>query len=61
MEMRGTAAATVGCVCGYQAWGADDAELRRLIRAHVDRAHPEFDYTDEQIREWVRSEKKEVR
>lgn len=42
-------------MCGYQAQGPDDAHLRRLIRHHVDRAHPEFAFSEDQIRQWVLS------
>ena len=33
--------------------GADDDELFRLAREHVDRDHPEIPRSDEQIRERV--------
>jgi hypothetical protein len=33
--------------------GADDEELFRLARDHVDRDHPEMQRTDEQLRERV--------
>lgn len=61
MEARGRDGVTVGCVCGFRARAADETALRRQLRAHVDRVHPEFAFTDEQLRDWVRSERKEAR
>jgi predicted small metal-binding protein len=55
MKERRETERTVGCMCGFRARGADDASLRGQIRTHVDRAHPEFPYTEEQIRLWVAS------
>ena len=43
----------IECPCGHE--GADDEELFRLAREHVDRDHPEMQRTDEQIRERVSS------
>jgi hypothetical protein len=33
--------------------GVDDEELFRSIRQHVDTVHPQDDYTDGQLREWM--------
>lgn len=33
--------------------GRDDEELFRSIRRHVDTVHPEDEYTDAQLREWM--------
>jgi predicted small metal-binding protein len=41
----------VNCPCGHYLAAADDEELFRLAREHVDRDHPEMVRTDEQIRE----------
>jgi predicted small metal-binding protein len=41
------------CPCGHHLEGADDDELFRLAREHIDRDHPEMQRTDEQIRERV--------
>jgi predicted small metal-binding protein len=43
----------IGCPCGHHLEGADDDELFRLAREHVDRDHPEMQRSDEQIRERV--------
>ena len=43
----------IECPCGHQLEGADDEELCRLAREHVDRDHPEMVRTDEQLRERV--------
>ena len=41
------------CPCGHHLEAADDEELFRVAREHVDRDHPEMQRTDEQIRERV--------
>ena len=40
----------IDCPCGHRLEAADDEELFRLAREHVDHEHPEMDRTDEQIR-----------
>jgi hypothetical protein len=35
--------------------GVDDEDLLRAIRKHVDSAHPRDLYTDEQLRDWMRT------
>ena len=40
----------VDCPCGHHLEAADDEELFRLAREHIDRDHPEMDRTDEQVR-----------
>jgi predicted small metal-binding protein len=44
----------INCPCGHHLEGADDDELFRLAREHIDRDHPEMERSDEQIRERVR-------
>jgi predicted small metal-binding protein len=43
----------IDCPCGHRFEGADDEELFRLAREHVDRDHPEMERTDEQLRERI--------
>jgi hypothetical protein len=43
----------IECPCGHHLEGADDKELFRLAREHVDRDHPEMQRTDEELRERV--------
>jgi predicted small metal-binding protein len=43
----------IDCACGHRLEGADDEELFRLAREHVDRDHPELQRTDDQLRERV--------
>jgi len=50
----------IDCPCGHHLEGADDEELFRLARAHVDNDHPEMDRPDEQIRERVVADAYEV-
>jgi predicted small metal-binding protein len=43
----------IECPCGHTLTGADDAELFRLAREHVDQEHPELQRSDEQLRDRV--------
>ena len=43
----------IDCPCGHHLEGADDAELFRLAREHVDRDHPEMQRSDDEIRQRV--------
>ena len=43
----------IDCPCGHRLEGADDKELFRLAREHVDRDHPEMQRTDDELREPV--------
>jgi predicted small metal-binding protein len=43
----------IDCPCGHRLEGADDEELFRLARDHVDTHHPGMQRTDEQLRERV--------
>ena len=43
----------IDCPCGHRLEGADDEELFRLAREHVDNEHPEMERTDEQIRQRI--------
>ena len=43
----------IECPCGHRLDGADDEELFRLAREHVDRDHPEMQRTDGQLRERI--------
>ena len=50
----------IECPCGHHLQGADDDELFRLAREHVDRDHPEMQRTDEQLRERVAADAYDV-
>jgi hypothetical protein len=43
----------IDCPCGHRLEGANDEELFRLARQHVDRDHPEMQRTDVELRERV--------
>jgi predicted small metal-binding protein len=43
----------IDCPCGHHLEAADDEELFRKAREHVDRDHPEMQRTDEQMRERI--------
>jgi hypothetical protein len=38
------------CPCGHRLEGADDEELFRLCREHVEQHHPDIQRTDGQLR-----------
>ncbi len=50
----------IDCPCGHRLEGADEEELFRLARAHIDEEHPEMERTDEQVRERVEADAYEV-
>ena len=50
----------IDCPCGHRLEGADDEELFRLAREHVDPEHPEMQRTDEQLRERVAADAYDV-
>jgi predicted small metal-binding protein len=52
-KSRGGDMRVIDCPCGHHLEGADDDELFRLAREHINRDHPEMQRTDEQIRERV--------
>jgi predicted small metal-binding protein len=54
-EMR-----AIDCPCGHHLEGADDEELFRKAREHIDRDHPEMERSDEDIRRRVESDAYEV-
>ncbi|MGB2952497.1 MAG: MFS transporter [Gaiellaceae bacterium] len=54
-EMR-----AIECPCGHHLEGADDEELFRLAREHVDRDHPEMQRTDDELRQRVAADAYDV-
>ena len=50
----------IECPCGHHLEGADDEELFRLAREHVDSEHPELQRTDAQLRERVAADAYDV-
>ena len=50
----------IDCPCGHRLEGADDEELFRLAREHVDNDHPEMQRTDAELRERVAADAYEV-
>jgi predicted small metal-binding protein len=50
----------IDCPCGHHLEGADDEELFRLARAHVDSDHPEMERTDDELRERVTADAYDV-
>jgi hypothetical protein len=43
----------IDCPCGHTLRGANDDELFRLAREHVDRDHPELQRTDADLRQRI--------
>ena len=43
----------IDCPCGHKLEAADDDELFRVAREHIDSEHPEMERTDDQIRQKV--------
>jgi predicted small metal-binding protein len=43
----------IDCPCGHRLEGADDEELFRLAREHVQTHHPKMQRTDEQLRQRI--------
>ena len=50
----------IDCPCGHRLEGADDAELFRLAREHVDRDHPELQRSDEDLRRRISADAYDV-
>jgi hypothetical protein len=50
----------IDCPCGHRLEGADDDELFRLAREHVDRDHPEMRRTDAELGDRVAADAYEV-
>jgi predicted small metal-binding protein len=50
----------IDCPCGHRLEGADDNELFRVAREHIDREHPEMQRTDDQVRERVAADAHDV-
>jgi len=50
----------IECPCGHHLEGADDDELFRLAREHVDRDHPEMQRSDEDLRARVAADAYDV-
>jgi predicted small metal-binding protein len=50
----------IDCPCGHRLEGADDDELFRLAREHVDRDHPELQRSDDDLRRRVAADAYDV-
>ena len=50
----------IECPCGHHFEAADDYELFRLCREHVDRDHPGMARSDEQIRDRIAADAYDV-
>ena len=57
---EGSTVRAIDCPCGHHLEGADDEELFRLARRHVDRDHRDIQRTDEQIRERIANDAYDV-
>jgi MFS family permease len=52
-DLRGGEMRAIDCPCGHHLEGADDDELFRLAREHVDRDHPEMQRSDDDLRQRI--------
>ena len=52
-DVEGGEMRAIECPCGHHLEGADDAELFRLAREHVDRDHPEMQRSDDELRQRI--------
>ena len=43
----------IDCDCGQTLQAANDDDLARIVRQHVDERHPDMELTDEGVRELV--------
>lgn len=43
----------IDCECGRTLQAANDDDLQKAAREHVDRDHPDMQLTDEQVRDLV--------
>jgi hypothetical protein len=50
----------IDCPCGHRLEAADDDELCRLCRRHVEEHHPNMHRTDEQLRARVAADAYDV-
>src|SRR5689334_630049 len=57
---RDAMARTMTCDCGQTLTGADDEELARQGRQHVQQVHPDMAMTDEQLRQVIASRAKDA-
>jgi predicted small metal-binding protein len=43
----------IDCQCGATLKAANDEDLAKAVRDHVDEAHPDLDLSDDQVEEMV--------
>jgi len=46
----------IDCECGHTLQAANDDDLAKQARRHIDEQHPDMDVNDEQVRELVASQ-----
>jgi MFS family permease len=60
LDSKGGEMRAIDCPCGHHLEGADDAELFRLAREHVDRDHPEMQRSDDDLRQRIAADAYDV-
>jgi predicted small metal-binding protein len=50
----------IDCPCGHRLTGADDEELFKAARQHVEEHHPDMQRTDEELRARVAADAYDV-
>jgi predicted small metal-binding protein len=57
---EGTPMRVISCqLCGQSAEAANDEELIKIAREHVDQAHPDVKVSDDQLRQIVKQDAKD--
>ena len=46
----------IDCQCGTTLQAANDEDLAKAVRDHVDESHPDMDLSDDQVQEMVAEE-----
>lgn len=50
----------VVCPCGHPMQAANDEELYKVVRTHVDEKHPELNYSKDDIIQMIKREAEDV-
>jgi hypothetical protein len=51
----------ITCPCGHRMQAPDDKLLYTVVRSHVDKEHPELNYTRDDIEAMIRREARDTR
>jgi predicted small metal-binding protein len=51
----------ITCPCGHKMEAPDDKSLYTVVRSHVDKEHPELNYSKDDIEAMISSEARDTR